>query len=154
MLENRLEIPPLNAERFNGSFNHFCSVKGLRVALDLEPPHVGEKEVDFHSLHQEVMNNRGYNANEVPDSSSPPPHKSKHGAEKGFSFQRRQDFWLKISQNLDLIHESPGMSPASAEVANRLATIYGQYLQQFDEIYVRSFVQELQHWGRHSTSIG
>lgn len=64
-LENDFRIPPLNAQRFNGSFEHFCTVKGL--VLDHEPLHMGEKEVNLHSLHSEVMGHQGYNVNEVPD---------------------------------------------------------------------------------------
>lgn len=58
-------IPPLDVKRFKGSFDHFCSVKGLN--LDQEPLRVGGKEVVLHSLHEKVIDNRGYEVHEVPD---------------------------------------------------------------------------------------
>jgi hypothetical protein len=61
-----------------------------------------------------------------------------------FFFQERQDLWLKIGRELHFIG-SQDASPADAEVANRLATIYEKYLQQFDAIYLLSFVEEFEH---------
>jgi len=126
--DNILTIPPLNAERFNGSFRHFCSVKGL--VLDREPLQVGEKEVDLHSLHKEVMRNRGYDIGE-----------------------ERPGFWLKIGQQLNVIR-SPDASSSSTEVADQLAMIYKRYLEHFDAIYVVSFMQELHSRQAHAKLIG
>jgi len=117
-------IPPLNAERFRGSFGHFCTVKGL----DRVPEHVGQREVDLYSLHEQVMKHRGYIN------------------EKG------EGFWLKIGRKLDFI--SPETSSASDEVADRLADIYKRYLEQFDRIYVMSFMQEVEHRRGRATLIG
>lgn len=58
-----LSVPPLDAERFRGSFRHFRSVKQL--ALDRKLLHVGGEEVNLHSLHEEFMRHRGYDPGEV-----------------------------------------------------------------------------------------
>ena len=63
--DNELVVPPLDTERFDGSFGHFCSVK--RLVLDRELLRVGGSRVDLHSLHAEVMENRGYDIREVRD---------------------------------------------------------------------------------------
>ena len=62
-MDNELLIPPLDERRFNGSFNHFCSVKQL--PLDQGLLHVGGKKVELHSLHEAVMKHRGYVINKV-----------------------------------------------------------------------------------------
>jgi len=56
-------VPPLDVEKFNGSFEYFRSVK--RLAVDRELLSVGRGEVNLHSLHVEVMRNRGYDTREV-----------------------------------------------------------------------------------------
>ena len=82
VVDVRLEIPPLDAKRFNGSFKHFCSVKGL--APEKESSQVGGREVNLHSLHVEVMKRRGYIADEVPDSSPSNILHPNMGAERFF----------------------------------------------------------------------
>lgn len=51
---------------------------------------------------------------------------------------------MKIGNELNLI-QSPAVTSSSSEVADRLATIYERYLEQFDFIYVMSYMQELEH---------
>jgi hypothetical protein len=62
-IDRGLPVPPLDQGRFDGSFKHFRSVKGLE--LDRELLHIGRKEVDLHALHKEVIEHRGYDRNEV-----------------------------------------------------------------------------------------
>lgn len=161
----RLEIPPLDADRFRGSLDHFRWVKGLDEHVETQ--HVGGREVDLHSLHIEFMNNHGYNTKQVPRFLS---HFSKDLALKRerfpllslfpfffsgffFSLQGRQDLWLKIGRELHLI-DSPDVDSAPDEVANRLATIYEENLRQFDAIYVLSFVEEFEYRKAHDGLIG
>ena len=59
------------------------------------------------------------------------------------NFQNDPNFWLKIATWLRFIR-SQDATPSSLEVAERLATIYRYYLQEFDGIYVMSFDQEVQ----------
>ena len=56
-------VPPLDQGRFDGSFKHFRTVKGLE--LDRELLRVGGKEVNLHALHKEVIEHRGHDRNEV-----------------------------------------------------------------------------------------
>ena len=49
---------------------------------------------------------------------------------------------MKIGTRLGFI-QSQDIASTSSEVADRLATIYKQYLGEFDTIYVMSFIQEL-----------
>jgi len=58
-------VPPLDVERFDGSFKHFCLVK--RLVLDPDLLRIGGRDVSLHSLHEEVMENRGYDIREVRD---------------------------------------------------------------------------------------
>jgi len=67
--------------------------------------------------------------------------------------QRGPAFWLEIGRKLGLIHAHE-MPSTSSEVADRLASIYKEYLQQFDGIYVMSFAQELEYRKEHPKSIG
>ncbi|KAF9645213.1 hypothetical protein BDM02DRAFT_3120579 [Thelephora ganbajun] len=127
-MDKGLSVPPLDAEKFNGSFKHFCSVK--RLMLDWELLHVAGRKVNLYSLHEEIMRHRAYDIR-----------------------QRGPEFWLKIGMRLGFI-QSQGMTPASTEIADRLAKIYKRYLGEFDAIYVMSFVQELQQRMSHAMSIG
>jgi len=123
---NGLAVPPLDAERFDGSYKHFCTAK--RLKFDRELLSLRGRKISLHSLHEEVMNNRAYDIRE-----------------------RGPGFWLTIARGLGLVHPDDA-EPASSEVADRLATIYKRYLGEFDTIYVMSYVQELQqrmaHHGR------
>ena len=60
---------------------------------------------------------------------------------------------MKIGKGIGFI-QSQDMKSASAEVADRLATIYKRYLAEFDAIYVTSFVEELQQRITHARLIG
>ena len=60
---NGLAVPPLDAERFGRSYEHFCSAKRLKV--DRELLNLRGKKISLHSLHEEVMNNRAYDIREV-----------------------------------------------------------------------------------------
>lgn len=100
--DSRLSIPPLNAERFSGSFEHFCSVRGLVVDYQLLL-RVGEREVDLYSLHKEFMNRRGYNINEVPDLSLPiPPSKCRSEAFSIFIFSEKTRVLVENRQTAQL----------------------------------------------------
>ncbi|KAF9789534.1 hypothetical protein BJ322DRAFT_1105382 [Thelephora terrestris] len=121
-------IPPLDLKRFKGSFKHFCSVKGL--VLDQEPLRVGGKELNLHSLHEKVIAHCGYEIAE-----------------------KTPDFWMKIGEELRLIHPRD-VTSARLEVTDRLAAIYKRCLEQFDTIYVISFVQEVQHRMAQDKTIG
>ena len=57
-------VPPLDPTRFDGSFGHFCSVKGW--TLGQGSFYVGERAFDLYSLHEKFMNRRGYEIREVP----------------------------------------------------------------------------------------
>ena len=56
-------IPPLDTERFEGSYGHFCTAK--RLVLDRELLYAGGRKVSLHSLHEEVMKQQGYDIHEV-----------------------------------------------------------------------------------------
>ena len=62
-MDSRLSIPPLDGRRFNLSFAHFCSSK--RMVLDREALRVRGIEVNLHSVHEQVMNHRAYDALKV-----------------------------------------------------------------------------------------
>lgn len=68
-------------------------------------------------------------------------------------FQKGPEFWLKIGTRLGFIQSQDTVS-ASSEIADRLATIYKQYLGEFDTIYVMSFIQELKQRMADSESTG
>jgi len=116
-------IPPLSVARFDGSFGHFCSVKGLQRTT----PRVGQREVNLHSLHEQVMKHRGY------------------------IDERGEQFWLKIARKLGFI--SPDISSPRGEIAYQLAEIYKSHLEQFDKIYVMSYMQEVEHRRANATMI-
>lgn len=61
--DSGLSVPPLDVKRFDGSFEYFCTAK--RLVLDRKLLHVKGEEVNLHSLHEEVMRNRGYDIHEV-----------------------------------------------------------------------------------------
>ena len=61
--DSGLSVPPLDVKRFDESFEYFCTAK--RLVLDRELLHVKGEEVNLHSLHKEVMRNRGYDIHEV-----------------------------------------------------------------------------------------
>ena len=61
--DNGFLVPPLDVERFDGSFKYFCTAK--RLELDRELLHVRGRKVILHSLHAEVMRHRGYDIHEV-----------------------------------------------------------------------------------------
>ena len=140
-------IPPLSPTRFDGSFGHFCDVKGFERTT----PHVGQREVSLHSLHEQVMKHRGY-IDEVPHFPPPStlipfPPTSGHDAQSFFlsffSFQRKEEFWLKIARKLGFI--SPDIPSTPNEIAYQLAEVYRDHLEQFDKIYVMSYMQEVEH---------
>jgi hypothetical protein len=60
---------------------------------------------------------------------------------------------MKIGEELRLIHPRD-VTSARLEVTDRLAAIYKRCLEQFDTIYVISFVQEVQHRMAQDKTIG
>ena len=60
---------------------------------------------------------------------------------------------MGIGKELNIIG-SQDMSSASSQVANQLATIYKQYLEPFDILYVISYKQEVEYWKAQAKSIG
>jgi hypothetical protein len=51
-------VPPLDRNRFNGSYRHFCQTKKLK--LDNRMLSIQNRPIDLHSLHVEVMNAGGH----------------------------------------------------------------------------------------------
>ena len=49
-------VPPLDRSRFQGSYRHFCSTK--KLAINEAALNIGGKQVDLHTLHEEVLNLR------------------------------------------------------------------------------------------------
>ena len=84
MFEGLTSIPPLDAKRFNGSFEHFRSLK--HPASDQDSLYVGGKKVNLHSLHVKFMSNRGYETKEVADPSLLPLTQTR----RRFSFSKGQ----------------------------------------------------------------
>lgn len=60
---NDLTVPPLDADRFGRSYEHFCAAKRLKV--DRELLNLRGRKVSLHSLHEKVMNNKAYDIREV-----------------------------------------------------------------------------------------
>jgi hypothetical protein len=46
-------VPPLDRSRFEGSYRHFCSTK--KLAISEGALNIGGKQVDLHTLHEEVL---------------------------------------------------------------------------------------------------
>jgi len=46
-------VPPLDRTRFQGSYRHFCSTK--KLAINEPALNIGGKQVDLHTLHEEVL---------------------------------------------------------------------------------------------------
>ena len=46
-------VPPLDRSRFQGSYRHFCSTK--KLAISEAALNIGGKQVDLHTLHEEVL---------------------------------------------------------------------------------------------------
>ena len=46
-------VPPLDRTRFQGSYRHFCLTK--KLAIDGAVLNIGGKQVDLHTLHEEVL---------------------------------------------------------------------------------------------------
>lgn len=139
-------VPPLDARRFDGSFQHFCSVK--RLVPDRKLLNIGGKEVYLHSLHEVVMIRRGHGNEEVTWSFLSTHAQSATADRVVKIIQSGQNFWLAIAARLRLIRSQDG-TPTPLEVADRLATIYKHYLEEFDSIYVMSFDQEVQQRAAH-----
>ena len=51
---------------------------------------------------------------------------------------------MEIVRELDIIG-SQNVSSAASQLANQLATIYTLYLKPFDDLYVLSYMQEVEH---------
>ena len=49
-------VPPLDRTRFQGSYRHFCSTK--KLSINEAALNIGGKQVDLHTLHEEVLNLR------------------------------------------------------------------------------------------------
>lgn len=108
-------VPPLDRGRFQGSYRHFCTTK--KLAINEAALNISGKPVDLHALHEEVLKLR------ATDRRLAPNFWHIIGSKLGFPFSEEQ---------------------ASSEVAVQVATIYKQFLHQFDTIYVASFLQESQ----------
>ena len=63
IMDKEPSIPPLDKERFNKSFEHFCLVKQL--VRDRGLLHVGGKDVNLHFLHAAVMKHQEYDIDRV-----------------------------------------------------------------------------------------
>lgn len=46
-------VPPLDRSRFQGSYRHFCLTK--KLAINEAALNIGGKQVDLHTLHEEVL---------------------------------------------------------------------------------------------------
>jgi len=49
-------VPPLDQSRFQGSYRHFCRTK--KLVVNEAALNIGGKQVDLHTLHEEVLNLR------------------------------------------------------------------------------------------------
>ena len=124
-------VPPLDRSRFQGSYRHFCATK--KLAINDAVLNIGGKQVDLHTLHEEVLKLRA--TGRVSFIFRPQVRMLKSMR------QIAPNFWRLIGSKLGF---SFGEEPASNEVAIQVATIYRRFLHQFDTIYVASFLQESQ----------
>ena len=137
-MDRQLRVPPLDPQRFEGSFKHFCTIK--RLVPDRKLLHVEGKDVRLHALHEGVMIHKGRDTNTVRALSL--PHSRPIVTLTCENFQNDPNFWLKVATSLEFT-QSQDATPTALEVADRLAMIYRYYLEEFDGIYVMSFDQEV-----------
>lgn len=125
-------VPPLDRSRFQGSYRHFCLTK--KLAINEAALNIGGKQVDLHTLHEEVLKLRATGR------VSFFPLRPRVCMLKSM-LQIAPNFWRLIGSKLGF---SFGEELAPNEVAIQVATIYRRFLHQFDTIYVASFLQESQ----------
>ena len=126
--QSGMVVPPLDRTRFQGSYRHFCTTKKLVIN---EPAlSIRGKSIDLHVLHQEVLKLRATRVSFVLSAPSCPLRPMS---------QISQNFWHIIGAKLGF---SFNEDQVSNDVANQVASIYKQYLHQFDTIYVASYLQE------------
>ena len=122
-------VPPLDRQRFLGSYRHFCTTK--KLAMGEAALNIGGKRVDLHDLHEGVLRLRATD------------HRvsfvlSTQVCTLRPTWQIAPNFWHIIGSKLGFT----GEEQASSDVAGQVASIYKQYLHQFDTIYVASYLQE------------
>ena len=124
-------VPPLDRTRFQDSYRHFCLTK--KVVINDAALNIGGKQVDLHTLHEEVFKLCATGrVSFVPINYCTPQTKV---CMSESMWQITPDFWHLIGSKLGFF----GEELASNEVAIQVATIYRQFLHRFDTIYVASF---------------
>ncbi|KAJ7573924.1 hypothetical protein C8J56DRAFT_803727 [Mycena floridula] len=109
--------PPLEKQRFDGTYRTFCESKGSSY-----PPYVqiDDRPIDLHTLHTLVMQAGGYKKVQANDSMS--------------SIAGRMGFVQFPGGGT----EPPKSGPATAQ---HLTHIYQSYLMEFDNVYIKSVLE-------------